>query len=240
MPKPGPHKTKKSAVTRISRPADSVERAYDAVKSMAIDYKLKPGEPVREHELARALKVSRTPIREALNRLVMEGLLTFVPNRGFFCRQISHEEVRALYETRVILELGAMRLGLQRSTKQEIDDACDVWDTAAARSKSLSAAQLAEADEAFHRAIANLAKNPEIVKALEHINTRVRFFRKIANENPVNRKACFQEHATLIDAIRRRDVETAAKHLQAHLAMSSEAAAEITKEGLAKIYLNAA
>lgn len=231
---------KKSSVTRISRPADSVERAYEAVKSMAIDYKLKPGEPVREQELARALKVSRTPVREALNRLVVDGLLTFAPNRGFFCRQISHEEVRALYETRVILELGAMRLALQRARDEQIDAACNAWENAAAQSKSLTAAQLAEADEAFHRAIATLAGNLEIVRALEHINPRVRFFRKIANENPINRKACFEEHATLIQAIRRRDVASAEKYLQSHLTMSSEAAAELTKEGLARIYLNAA
>lgn len=227
-------------ITRISRPADTVERAYEAVREMAVDYKLKPGEPVREQELARVLKVSRTPIREALNRLVVEGLLTFVPNRGFFCRQISPEEVRALYETRAILELGALNLALERASDEGIDEACKVWEVAAESRKSLTAAQLAEADEAFHRALANLAQNREIVRALEHINTRVRFFRKVANENPANRNACFDEHATLIKAIKKRDATLAAKHLREHLTMSSEAATELTKEGLARIYLNAA
>jgi DNA-binding GntR family transcriptional regulator len=231
---------KNPAVSRLSRPADTVGRAYEAVKEMAVHYKLKPGEPVREVELARSLNVSRTPLREALNRLVVEGLLTFVPNRGFFCRQISPEEVRELYETRVILELGALRLALDRASDKELDDACKVWEKAAGRNKSLNAAQLAEADEAFHRALATLAKNREIVRALEHINSRIRFFRKVANEKPLNRKACFEEHAILIDAIRKRDAKLAAQHLQGHLTMSSEAATEITKEGLARIYLNAA
>lgn len=238
MPSPGTKRPRKSGGARPGRRADSVVRAYDAVKTMAIHYTLKPGEPVREPELARSLKVSRTPIREALNRLVVEGLLTFVPNRGFFCRRISHEDVRALYEARMILEKGAIPLVLQRASDAEIDAACRVWQVAAARAKSLSSDQLAEADEAFHRAVAALARNPEILRALDHIGSRIRFFRKIANENPVLRKAGFREHALLIEALRRRDCNRAVRHLGEHLGVSSEAAVAITKEGLARIYLD--
>ena len=69
---------------RTSRSADSV---YERVKSMAITYSIRPGERINEVELARRLNVSRTPLREALNRLVTEGFLTAQLNKGFLDRK---------------------------------------------------------------------------------------------------------------------------------------------------------
>ena len=70
----------------ICLPTDStVDKLYDQLASMAIGYAFKPGERLNEVALARQLGVSRTPLREALNRLVVEKLLRFLPGKGFFC-----------------------------------------------------------------------------------------------------------------------------------------------------------
>ena len=81
-----------------------VDRAYERLKRMAIGYHLKPGERLNEGELAKQLGVSRTPLREALNRLAMEGFLRFSPGKGFFCRELDpkgvflNDHLRPLFE----------------------------------------------------------------------------------------------------------------------------------------------
>ena len=75
---------------------------------MAIDFAMKPGERLNEGEFARVLKMSRAPVREAMNRLVSEDLLTVIPNQGFSCRRLSASEVNALCEVRADLEAAAV------------------------------------------------------------------------------------------------------------------------------------
>ena len=78
------------------KPSGRVESVYQTLREMAVDFRLKPGERINEVALARALGASRTPLREALNRLVSEGFLTFEPGRGFFCRKLMVKDVYEL------------------------------------------------------------------------------------------------------------------------------------------------
>ena len=102
--------------------ANLSERAYEQLKAMAVTYQLRPGERLAELDLAKRLKVSRTPIREALNRLVTEGFLTFTPNRGFQCRPLDAKEIFDLYEVRRSLESTAARLAVERASDDELAD----------------------------------------------------------------------------------------------------------------------
>src|SRR5690606_31139082 len=86
------------------RAADSVNRVYAAIRRMAVNFEFRPEQRINEVELAAALNVSRTPVREALNRLVIEGLITLVPNKGFYCRPFDAEQIMSLFEVRTALE----------------------------------------------------------------------------------------------------------------------------------------
>ncbi|MGZ8229803.1 MAG: GntR family transcriptional regulator, partial [Burkholderiales bacterium] len=88
----------------VARAADSAAQIYEHVKTMAMTFEIRPGERVNEVEIARSLNVSRTPLREALNRLLMEGFLTRAPNRGFIGRPLDAKQVFDLYELRRALE----------------------------------------------------------------------------------------------------------------------------------------
>ena len=81
-----------------------VDRVYEQLKAMAVSYEFKPGERLNEGELAKRLGVSRTPLREALNRLNTEGFLRFTPGKGFFCRELDAHEIFDLYELRKSIE----------------------------------------------------------------------------------------------------------------------------------------
>ncbi len=222
------------------RQADAVERAYDQVKELAIRYRIRPGDRVKESELAQRLNLSRTPLREALNRLVSEGFMSFVPNRGFCCREIDTKEVVDLYETRAALEFWAFRLACQRASDEAIETACAIWEACEPRPKDISIRKLAESDEKFHMAVAELSGNSQLVQSLDVINARIRFFREIDLENRERSGMTSIEHQDIIEALKARDAAYGPELIAQHVQMSADHAIDVTKEGLARIYLGAA
>ncbi|KZD05339.1 GntR family transcriptional regulator [Oceanibaculum pacificum] len=221
---------------RISRAADSVDRVYSEIKALAVEYRFRPGQKVNEVELAERLHVSRTPVREALNRLVRDGFMTFMPNKGFFAREISPETVRDLYELRAAIEHSTFRLACERASDAEIEEAAQIWERAMAREAAGIEQDLSEYDEAFHLAIARLSKNEQMVDALERLNARIRFFRRTDMETTMRRNETFGEHHRVIDHLRRRD-RAGADILQQHVSLSSAHAIIVTKEVLARIFM---
>ena len=94
-----------------SKPESNVDRITAQLRRMAAEFEIKPDERIREGEMAKRLSVSRTPLREALNRLVSEGFLTFTGGQGFFCRSLTPERILDLYEARAAVELDQTRVG---------------------------------------------------------------------------------------------------------------------------------
>ncbi|MFT3688572.1 GntR family transcriptional regulator [Paenirhodobacter sp.] len=223
------------AEAKSKRPADVVEKVYRQVRDMAIEYRFRPGERVNEVELAQRLKVSRTPIRQALNRLVHEEFVTFVPNRGFYAREIAPADIRQIYEFRALVECGAFRLACERGSDEDIARIQAEWEAQSSAGSDWE--QLSAADEAFHLAIASLAENPHILNTLNDLNAKLRFFRRIDLENDSRRKNTYQEHAAVLDCLRRRD-KSGVEILKNHIVMSSGHAVMVTKEGLARIFFD--
>lgn len=219
------------------RAADSVNRVYQEIKELAVEYRFRPGQKVNEVELAERLGVSRTPVREALNRLVRDGFMSFVPNKGFYARELSADTVRQLYELRAAIECAAYRLACARATDLEIEEAVRPWENATDPATGFSQTRMAEADEAFHMAVARLSKNPEMIDALERINARIRFFRRTDMETQPRRQETFDQHARVIGHLRRREPEAGARVLEQHVTLSSAHAILVTKEVVARIFL---
>lgn len=226
--------------SKTVRSADSVEKVYEAVKALAIDYHFKPGERINEVELAARLGVSRTPVREALNRLAQDGFMSFVPNRGFYSRDITPEGVHDLYEMRAIVEQAAFRLACQRASNEEIEQTAAIWEEscrALPDPETISDwTKVAEDDEAFHLAIARITRNSRLYETLESLNSLIRFFRRIDLETPSRRNNAYDEHIDIIDAMRQRDIERGAALMEKHVSLSADHAIAVTKEGLARIY----
>lgn len=212
-------------------------RIYDALRRMAVEYDFKPNERINEVELAARHGVSRTPVREALQRLVTEGLITFQPNRGFFCRGFDAEEVVHLSDVRAALEEYAVRLATERASDTQLRALVDWWTMTSARADSLSGHDLTARDEEFHMRIAALSGNPELAKMLEGINTRIRFIREIEVERHRRLSTTYTEHTAIADAMARRDAGGAARLMRAHIGISASDAVSAVKEGLARIYM---
>ena len=95
-------------------------RVYEGIKQLILSGKLRPGQKLAERDLGERLKVSRTPIREALTRLVQDGLVESRPQRGHFVREVDAKTVEDLYDLREMLEKHAIRLAMRRLSEADL------------------------------------------------------------------------------------------------------------------------
>src|SRR4249919_1043662 len=109
-----PLKTSKTK-TRVSENLSA--RVYNQIKHLILCNEIMPGQKLHHQQLSERLGVSRTPVREALTRLVQEGYVSFLPNRGFTCKEIRLQEAEELYEVREALEAFAVERALRSLTE---------------------------------------------------------------------------------------------------------------------------
>ena len=222
----------------MDTPSDSfVDRAYERLKRMAIGYHLKPGERLNEGELAKQLGVSRTPLREALNRLAMEGFLRFSPGKGFFCRELDPKEIYDLYQLRKALEVGAVKLAVLRASEAEIVALerflADTGPDAGGRSTE----ELVKLDETFHESLMKLSGNNEMLQVLRNVNARIQFVRWVDMDR-VSRPVTQAEHRKVLDFLRARDEAGCITTLEKHIDRRQDQITAAIKEGFAQIYLS--
>jgi DNA-binding GntR family transcriptional regulator len=219
-----------------ARAADSAEQIYERVKTMAMTFEIRPGERVNEVEIAKSLNVSRTPLREALNRLMVEGFLTRAPNRGFIGRPLDAKQVFDLYELRRALEGSIVTFACERATGQELLELERFVKASKDRPEDTNASSLLALDEQFHERLARLTRNEEMVRALKSINARIHYFRWIDMQNG-RRRYTQQEHLRIVKALKERDADTARELLQGHISRRLDRIVEVIRMGFAEIYM---
>ena len=208
---------------------------------MAVGFVFKPNERVNESLLAKQLDASRTPLREALNRLVAEGLLVYQKGNGFFCRSLQPKSIHDLYEVRLAIEKETVRLACLRAPAAEAKALRASLEPLRPNEnqhaeKQYAVKDLVTFDEAFHLEIARLSQNDELTRMLESINARIRFVRWIDMED--RRKVTFGEHIEIADGIIARDQEKAGAMISRHLDRRAEQIAAIVREGYSRIYIS--
>lgn len=219
------------------RDESSVERLYFDLRDRAMRYEFRPGSRINEQALGRELGVSRAPLREALNRLVAEGLLDFTMNKGFSRKNISVDEVFDLYQVRIALERRAVFLALQRATDPEIEAVRQYWTDVMSNAAHMSSSDFLLADEEFHKRMVALAKNKELSAFMEVVTRRTHIARHIDIQQSAWNAKAFDAHFEILQLIQQRDTEAALVCITEHIDMSLKRAVEITKEMVAKFFL---
>jgi DNA-binding GntR family transcriptional regulator len=194
----------------------SVDDIHDVIRDEIITLRLMPGAKVSENELARRFNTSRTPVREALLRLVDEGLVEVWPQRGTLITPISLQAVRRARFVREAIEVAVFRKaaieGLSAAVLAQLDAIMTEQD--AAREDPV---RFTEADDAFHRAFANGIAVGDIWTVLEREKAqfdRLRFL-SLPNVTPVS--VLIEQHEKMIAAVRARDPDAAEKAVRHHL-----------------------
>ncbi len=213
-----------------------VDRVYGELKAMAMNYVLKPGERLNEIELSKQLGVSRTPLREALNRLNAEGFLQFMPGRGFYCRELNAKEIFDLFELRKAVETSAIRLSINRAKDEDIQALQKFLDETGPEAGSRTTRELIGLDETFHERLMKMSENAEMLRVLRNVNERIQFVRWIAID-PAKRATTQKEHRAALSALHLRNEQEAVGVLEKHIARREEEIVSMLREGVAHIYL---
>ena len=219
-----------------SRHADGVSaRVYRALKAMAMTFAFEPGARLHEERLARELKVSRTPLREALHRLASEQLVVAVPGRGFAARRLDVGEVAELYEARLALETFLARMAAARAEPADLDALDAYLDASVAVQATAPIERLLALDEGFHRRLAALAGNAELGRMLENLHARIHFFRWA--DMPGRRDRTQAEHRGIVRALRARDSTEAARCMERHILRRRDEIALVLRHGHASLFM---
>jgi DNA-binding GntR family transcriptional regulator len=211
------------------------DRVYASLREMAIAFKLKPGERLTELDIAERFSVSRTPVREALNRLVNEGFLS-ADGRGFSLRDLNPKECFDLYELRLALECTAVRLAVQRASDEELSLLSKMARLANREPADCSVERIVELDEQFHEEIARLSGNAQLTDALKSVNARIRFVRLIDMEGRP-RSRSLGDHVTVARSLQARDAESAIQAIQKHVSRKLQDMVQVVRRGIARIYV---
>ena len=215
-----------------SRPLSQI--AYDALRTMILSGEVKPGERLSERELARRVRVSRTPLREALGRLQRDGLAVSKPGLGYFATEFDPALVQELYEFREILEVQASRLAARRIGQAGIRELRDIMHRLARfeRKKKLSIDELREEVNLglrIHEVIARESGNALVADALYQLYDRLRLLTWIDVLWFDTWSITRREHRELVAAVAAHDPERAAKVAQRHVRRSREDAVHVIK-----------
>ncbi|WP_201007416.1 GntR family transcriptional regulator [Paenibacillus glycanilyticus] len=197
------------------------DQIYESVRESIVSFKLPPGTMIYENELAETMKVSRTPIREAIRLLVSEQLLEVLPQRGTRIALISARKVSEARFIREQLELGAFRLAAakwgerDRSAESAAFEALLEQQRAAAEAKDI--ALFMQLDEAFHRAVLEIAGNETLMQMIYYMRAHLNRARYLAIDQFGHMDRVIEEHRQLFEAIRSGDEQLAAARLEQHI-----------------------
>lgn len=194
------------------------EVAYDEIRRRIVEWELSPGTPLSEQELASELELSRTPVREALQRLSREELVRMVRGKGAFVAEISIPDVIELFEMREALEAQASRLA---SRSSDSDALVAVRTLLAERGR----AALAEGDVSAYysmtagldQEVVRLADNQRLARALDETWTQIHRVRRLSSASLERLQASVKEHIDILTAIIQGDEEDADQLTRAHV-----------------------
>ncbi len=199
--------------------ARAADRAYEALRTRILDGGYVPGARLGEAELAETTGTSRTPVREALRRLEVEGLVEVLPHRGARVAEWSKEDMEEIYDLRMMLEtLAAQRAATRISAARlgELGDLCDRMEALVGVDPELD--KLAELNAEFHGTVREAARSTRLVSMLNAVVQLPLVMSTFHRYSPGDLRRSAAHHRELVDALRARDETWAGSVMRSHVA----------------------
>ena len=201
----------------------------EILRQAILDGYFKPGERLDQEGIARELQVSRTPLREAIATLESEGLLESQPHRGVFVAKVTKKDIREVFALRALLEAEVAR----QAVSSIPDSVLDRLEASLKRAQKAYAdgnrtAQF-EADRHFHETLRQFTENALLKEVLDGVNNRISAVRRFAQTRPGAHIDEFAaEHFAILEAVRQRDSDRAARLMKLHLQKSGSRVGELS------------
>lgn len=209
----------------LSRDSTFSKRTEAAIRDMILRGELSPGERLNEVSLSQTLGISRGPLREAIQRLAGEGLLTIVSHRGAYVRTFERREVEELYDLRTALEMYIVRLVCDRANDEQLAE-LEAMEFGVGLELSSTPDSAYPADRDLHSRLMELAGNATLSRVTVETQLQISLARRISAQGAARARQAHDEHQDLISAIVRRDEDEAAAQMRRHLDQARRSALE--------------
>ena len=190
---------------------------FNTLRQAILKGELAPGERLMEIQLAERLGVSRTPIREAIRKLELEGLVLMIPRKGAEVAKISEKSLRDVLEVRRSLEELAIELACQRMLPDEVEELERRQGDFKEAVLSGTPMEIAETDEAYHDVIYKGTCNDRLVQMINNLREQMYRYRLEYIKDEDKRQVLLLEHDNILDAVRKRQVEEAKEAMREHI-----------------------
>lgn len=191
--------------------------AYEAIKYRIITCAFKPGEYVNEARVAAVLGLGRTPVHQAIDRLMLEGMVQVIPRKGVIVKPVSLDEVMQIIEARFIVEPQGVRLTAERADENDIAVLTDILARAQQWTAVRNVEQMMLLDREFHLVLVRAARNDVFADILRKLHERSLRFWFISLTDIGHHGAVQQEHQAILQAIRDRDLDAAEAAMRQHI-----------------------
>lgn len=207
------------------------EQVANRLRTMLVEGRIQPGAKLNERELCEQLRVSRTPLREAIKLLAAEGLVDLLPNRGAVAVKLGEADVRNAFELLAHLEGLSGDLAAQRITDAELAEIRALHYEMLACFARSDLSGYYRINALIHAAINQAAANPVLTKTYREINARVQALRFRTNQDGAKWKQAVKEHEQMVQALDARDSEAMRSILVLHLQHKRDSVLENLRAG---------
>ena len=190
---------------------------FNTLRQAILTGEMKPGERLMEIHLANKLGVSRTPIREAIRKLELEGLVIMIPRRGAEVAQITWKSLKDVLEVRRALDVLAIELACDRMTQEELQQLYHACEKFAEATKTKDAREIAEADVALHDLIVASTRNNRLIQLVNNLAEQMYRYRFEYIKDSSQHSRLVQEHKEICSGIVNGDKEKALEAIEAHI-----------------------
>lgn len=202
---------------------------FNTLRQAILRGELKPGERLMEIQLANKLGVSRTPIREAIRKLELEGLVLMIPRKGAEVADITEKSLRDVLEVRKALEELAVQLTCDKITKEQIRELEEAAEEFKRILESSDVTEIAEADVHFHDIIYKATDNQRLIQLLNNLGEQMYRYRVEYLKNPEAYPQLVAEHEEIIRHIERKEKEKATEIVCKHIDNQVEAVIDVIR-----------
>lgn len=192
-------------------------RVFHTIREDILSGKYHTSEELKEKTIGEELGVSRTPVREALRQLELEGLVTIIPNKGAYVVGISQKDIQDIYEIRSRLEGLCARWAARNITKEQLDELEENIFLAEFHVSKGNFEQLVELDNRFHELLYTASESKEMRHVLTDFHHYVQRVRKITLADPQRAMDCNEEHKKIVEALKQHDEDGAEKLANEHM-----------------------
>jgi DNA-binding GntR family transcriptional regulator len=205
------------------------DKVFEKLKDDILYGRYQPGENLVELRISEEMGVSRTPIREAIHQLELEGLVSVVPNKGAVVSGISDKDIEDIYEIRRSIECLAARWAAMHATDGELDDIGEILDLEEFYTARQDFPHILQLDSRFHQQLFQACKSKPLIHVLLHFHEYVKKARNTSLMSPGRAARALEEHKAIFHAIRSRDACLAEKLMTLHIENAKESLAQEIK-----------